>query len=619
MRPHHALLALVLLSSTISGQITVNGSGSFSTIQLAIDAAPNGATIDLPPGTYVENLHIVGKHLAIQGSGPGVTFIDGSGAQDRCIEILDPGAGRTTLRDLTIENGSAFPFSTPTTGLRSYGGGVYAWMSLDFTPFTISLENCVVRNCSAGIGAGIAAYGSPTTPVKLEVAHSTIRDNLPKPNSGILAGTPQGIGILCQEGAEITDSVFQNNRGDSTPFVTSTLAGGLDIFPTDVGNTAPPVTTLIDNCTFDGNVTNDGSAILGVVKNIVRIENCRFTNNLAEKTTINLEGLGTAHPQGAMVELRNCLIVRNYCDPAWPFSRILDLDHLRGLDIRNCTVTSNTCREALFTRPLFYQPGGGATQIANSIFSNNFIGNLTIDGIDPLSIGVSYSLLEGGQVGGGVLPPSGLVNVLDLDPAFVDPLAGDFRLRPGSPCVDSGSPSLSPAPFDIDGNPRTAGAQVDMGCFELQMLDPGADFGGTGAASGVLKFNASTGGVNRSVAVDAGSTCTLSVDAPTPGIMSPFILWGYLGVPGSGDSFAIDFAGGNMAFTPHLVDLGNALLFTFSNNLLTPNSGLIFSTPAPWSITGPCAPFPITMTLQGLIADGTGPLEITNAITLHAR
>lgn len=97
---------------------------------------------------------------------------------------------------------------------------------------------------------------------------------------------------------------------------------------------------------------------------------------------------------------------------------------------------------------------------------------------------VSFSDVRGGASGTGNIA---------ADPRFVDPGARDFRLRPGSPCIDAGSNALVPAdeldvdrdgdlaeqlPLDLDALPRFAddpavpdsgeGAApvVDMGAFE---------------------------------------------------------------------------------------------------------------------------------------------------------
>ena len=60
-------------------------------------------------------------------------------------------------------------------------------------------------------------------------------------------------------------------------------------------------------------------------------------------------------------------------------------------------------------------------------------------------------------------------NNLVLDPLFVDAAAGDYHLSPASPCINAGDPAYVAAPeeTDIDGEPRVAGAAVDMGADEL--------------------------------------------------------------------------------------------------------------------------------------------------------
>ncbi|MCB1205972.1 MAG: right-handed parallel beta-helix repeat-containing protein [Verrucomicrobiae bacterium] len=65
---------------------------------------------------------------------------------------------------------------------------------------------------------------------------------------------------------------------------------------------------------------------------------------------------------------------------------------------------------------------------------------------------------------------------LVADPQFSDPSVHDFRLAPGSPGREQGTPGHQPDPGDEDliGSPRLSGMRVDLGAFEDPGVDPGA-------------------------------------------------------------------------------------------------------------------------------------------------
>ena len=53
------------------------------------------------------------------------------------------------------------------------------------------------------------------------------------------------------------------------------------------------------------------------------------------------------------------------------------------------------------------------------------------------------------------------------DPHFVNAAAGDYRLRPDSPCIDAGAAGAAVGATDLSGGMRVRGAGVDIGCFEF--------------------------------------------------------------------------------------------------------------------------------------------------------
>ena len=151
-----------------------------------------------------------------------------------------------------------------------------------------------------------------------------------------------------------------------------------------------------------------------------------------------------------------------------------------------------------------------SVQLANCTFSANRVavkdisvtGEFRIDNsiiADPIDatdeeIVINYSDVVDGWNGPGI-------GNISADPLFVDPINGDFRLSPGSPCIDAGNNWGVPVdvndydedgitnelfPVDLDGNPRFNADEndfdsgcgvpvvVDMGAYEYQ-FDPVED------------------------------------------------------------------------------------------------------------------------------------------------
>ena len=170
-------------------------------------------------------------------------------------------------------------------------------------------------------------------------------------------------------------------------------------------------------------------------------------------------------------------------------------DGSRGGGISNdggvLTVTSSTLSGNSAEGGNFSIGGGIVNENGSAIINNTIVaGNIAMFATDiaslaPATISGSHNLIGDGTA------LSNLVDGIDgnivgttaspIDPMFVDPASGDYRLLPGSLAIDTGDASLLPAdsfdldgdgdfteplPLDLAGNPRINGLALDIGAYE---------------------------------------------------------------------------------------------------------------------------------------------------------
>ncbi|UCH58715.1 MAG: hypothetical protein JSV61_10905, partial [Anaerolineales bacterium] len=218
-----------------------------------------------------------------------------------------------------------------------------------------------------------------------------------------------------------------------------------------VGNAAPNVgggginignhgSAYIENSVIAGNFSGETA---GGVRfdgaGPYRIINSHIVGNVSDSWGSAIAG------QGAVIEVTNTLIINNTgnsgIDDPWGDGSIITLGH--------CDTYGNS-------------PDGtdGVT-----ITRANCLGALQKIGLDPL-------------MAGGALPS-------EVGPTFAEQwLSYDYRLMPGSPAIDAGTPAGAPA-TDIDGTPRDA--IPDIGAYEggvtypvIQSITPNSAFYKTG-------------------------------------------------------------------------------------------------------------------------------------------
>ncbi|WP_026362143.1 PKD domain-containing protein [Geopsychrobacter electrodiphilus] len=188
-----------LLSSAVDS-VVVRASPSVSAIQLLIDSATDGETIQVAPGTYYGTIDFKGKAIRVESlSGPAVTIIDGNLAGPVVSFITGEGAS-SILSGFTIRNGRA----------SDEGGGV------SIQSASPTLTNNIITMNQACTGSGIAiGFGSPL------IQGNRISDNVQAGCSGGIGGG--GISLRGSAAAQILENTISNNS-------TGSSGGGISLF-----------------------------------------------------------------------------------------------------------------------------------------------------------------------------------------------------------------------------------------------------------------------------------------------------------------------------------------------------------------------------------------------------
>ncbi|MBA7651097.1 hypothetical protein ES703_58912 [subsurface metagenome] len=191
------------------------------------------------------------------------------------------------------------------------------------------------------------------------------------------------------------------------------------------------------NCTFSGNYARGrGGGVANDLGTHPTFVGCTFIDNVCDD-----KGGGMYNDFGCSPTLTNCIFVGNSAITAGAMGN----DGSSSPTITNCTFTGNYAKDM---GAALYQGSGPSNNptVTNCIFWGNIApsGAKEIYNWHECNPAVTYSCVEGGYRG---------VGNIDADPLFVDAKNGDYRLAPGSPCVDAGNGAVAPE-TDKDENLR---------------------------------------------------------------------------------------------------------------------------------------------------------------------
>jgi parallel beta-helix repeat protein len=477
--------------------------GPKATIQAGIDAAQPGDHVVISDGTYAgagnKDLDFGGKPITVRSASgdPAMCVIDCRGSGRGFYFHNEEGAGSVvqdlTVRNANIDTGSVYccgasPTLTNCTirdNTANCGGGVAC--SQYACP---TLTNCTIRDNLAAYGAGVWCfeYSSPTLTDCTITGNANgdfgagvdCYDSDPTLTNCTIAGNTAAYGggaLHCLHASPtLTNCTISNNFGgasgggvycrlDSSPTLTDCTITGNTSTNCGGGIFCQDATATLANCTVAGNTAGYGGGVDCLSSVSPMLTNCAITGNSAA-----YRGGGLRCYESSPT-LTNCIITGNRAEGGSGGGMHCEYDSNPSLT--NCTVTGNTA-----------EAGGGlacsqysSPTLTSCILWADTPGEIYADSGSPV---VAYCDVQGGWTGEGNI---------NADPLFVDPVGpdgvpatqdDDFRLSPGSPCIDAGDSTAVPLDVaDLDGDGDTIErTPLDLWGLPRFWNDPDADDSG---------------------------------------------------------------------------------------------------------------------------------------------
>ncbi|MCX6832929.1 MAG: right-handed parallel beta-helix repeat-containing protein [candidate division Zixibacteria bacterium] len=262
MKSYRALLLVGVALAFCSGiyAATIHVPADQPTIQTGINAAVDGDTVLVAPGTYEPV--VISKPLTLLSSGGSEKTIIQGRPSYRCVYIYSV-TDTVTVRGFSLEGAVVGTSSLPPFGR---GAGLLA------TASNVKIDNCFVSgNRSGGAGGGMAFCDS----TYFEISDSRIRRN------GSYASSGGGILAVDAKGCKIYNTVIDSNEAYLN-------GGGVFIYSSSVN---PAMSFEVKNCVIAGNTAYEYGMGIGVRRNNLSISSCIIYANHAAAGATNPFGI----------------------------------------------------------------------------------------------------------------------------------------------------------------------------------------------------------------------------------------------------------------------------------------------------------------------------------------
>jgi hypothetical protein len=315
----------------------------------------------------------------------------------------------------------------------------------------------------------------------LSLAGSQIISNSTEPSGG------HGGGLFLLSPATITNTIFKHNLSNGSGgavFTFDTLDISDSNYEDNHGNGSggairSAVSLTVSNSSFVSNSSGVRSGAINFFKVDALIQGSHFENNWCRSVNCDGGALANTSPSLGTLELRQTQFVGNHALGAGGAVFIAGAgSHLivnnlfdsntaagngAGLYLGNdTTIVHTTIASPTIAPGQAIYINAGAVDIINSIIASHTVGLKNAAGL----VTSDYNVYFGNETDVvGVVTQS---NIETLDPLFVDPAAGDYRLMISSSALDNGIDAG--IYIDIVGVTRPAGAGFDRGAYERPVI-----------------------------------------------------------------------------------------------------------------------------------------------------